>query len=194
MSHTRLSFLGLLILTACTASPAPAPVSHPLSERLQNPLFAEQYWSDQAEHMADFVRNKDPLLKDGVKKAAVDAARTKALQKLDEVRASMKTGRRGSFLIATESIQGSALLLNNTLYFSALFACFPNPETHVYLSSVIDPRDAAFPDPTAFDAGALQSPYGDQTYVLPESQKNKRFNTVVIYDKSLNRIMGFAQL
>lgn len=186
------SLLSLLILSGCRGESSTR--SRPLSDRLQNPLFAEQYWSEKAEHMADFIRNEDPITKDAVKKAVIESERADAVAKLEEVRKSMSSGRKGALLIATEPIQGMALLLNNTLYFGSTFLAYPNPDTYVYLTTIVDPRDTTFPDATSYQVGPLQSPYGEQEYVIPESRSDPRFKTVVIYDKKLDRILGFAQL
>lgn len=184
------TFLCTLILTGCGAGGS----SQTLSDHLANPLFAEQYWSEYAEHMADFIRAEHPFTKDAVKKATIESQRVLALQKLEEVRAFMEDGRKGSFLVAEEPIQGTALLLKNTLYFSPMFLAYPNGDVRVYLTTIVDPRDGAFPDATAYEVGSLQSPYGAQHYSIPENRMDARFRTVVIHDKKLERIIGFAQL
>jgi len=66
---------------------------------------------------------------------------------------------------------------------------------HVYLTNAVDPRDVAFPDPSAKDIGLIASPYGAQSYALALTPDElKKYRTVVLLDRELNRIYGFAQL
>ncbi len=74
----------------------------------------------------------------------------------------------------------------------------PGPEVYVMISTILDPRSESgasiFPDASAVNLGRLQTPYGAQTYVIPEASKDTVFRTVVLWDKRLERVMGFAQL
>src|SRR3989338_6372868 len=51
-----------LLLASCTAATS-GPIGMPLQERLHNPLVADRYWGEMAEHMADLVRFEDPITK-----------------------------------------------------------------------------------------------------------------------------------
>lgn len=65
----------------------------------------------------------------------------------------------------------------------------------MYVSNAVDPRDVNFPDDTAIDLGQLESPYGMQRYSVPGAEEEvQQYRTVVLFDKSLERIYGFAQL
>jgi hypothetical protein len=158
---------------------------------MNNPLVAEQYWSELAEHMADFSRNKDPILKNELQASYIEEQRKRGLDMVGSVREKMEEGMRGGFHPVAEPVLGVALVLENKLYFSPTFLTFPNPQAHVYLSSVVDPRDVKFPDPSAMDIGSLLTPYGAQSYTIDPSLRPR---TIVIYDRRLERIIGFAQL
>ncbi len=190
-----LSFTALLLIAACASAPS-GPIGMPLQERLHNPLVAERYWGELTEHMADLVRFQDPITQDAVKMAVIDEARLRALDRVAEARALKNEGISGMFLQPTayETAMGEALLRGNTLSFGVSFLTNPNPSVHVYLTVVIDPRDAAFPDSTSLDLGLLQTAFGAQEYAIPEGKNSPSFRTVVLYDTTLDRLIGFAQL
>lgn len=189
-----LSALTLVSLAACTAAPQ-GPLAMPLQERMRNPLVAERYWSEMAEHMADFVRMADPIVKDSLKLAIIDAERLRALDRVAEARALKSEGISGVFLqVSRDTSMGEVLLRGNTLSFGTAFLVDPSPSMHVYLTTVVDPRDAAFPDATSVNLGALQTAYGSQEYAVPADEQNDKFRTAVLYDTKLERLIGFAQL
>ena len=184
-----------LLLASCTAATS-GPIGMPLQERLHNPLVAERYWGEMAEHMADLVRFEDPITKDEVKMAIIDGERLRALDRVAEARVLKNDGISGMFLQPTphETSVGEVLLRGNTLSFGSAFLSDPNPSVHVYLTTVTDPRDATFPDATSIDLGALQTAYGAQEYAIAAGKENTAFRTVVLYDTQLERLIGFAQL
>lgn len=188
-----LTILSLLLLASCGAEPI-AGNTPSLQDRLRNPLFAERYWSEMAEHMADFVRRNDTLAKDPEKGPIIEAERVRALERVTEARERKDEGISGGMLPVEEDIIGQVLLRESTLYTSSDFLAYPNPSVRVYLSTAIDPRDVNFPDTTSVDLGSLQSPYGAQEYVVPEEKLRDDFASVVFYDTRLDRILGFAQL
>lgn len=190
----RISLLVLpVLLTACAASSG--PLSLPLQERLRNPLVAEQYWSDMAEHMAEFTRQRHPLLQEPLKAALIEGERLGALERVAAARELKAEGVSGVFKTSTllEDIGGEALLRGGTLSFGPSFFVLPGPSVHVYLTTMVDPRDAMFPDATSVGLGLLQTAYGSQEYGLPEGAP-EGLQTVVLYDTKLERIVGFAQL
>jgi hypothetical protein len=184
-----------LLLSACTATPS-GPVSLALQERLRNPLVAERYWSDMAEHMADFTRTQDPIMKDDLKAGIIDDARVRALARVEQARAIKKEGLQGLFKTQNlaEDTHGEALLLKDMLYFDTTFLIYPNPSVHVLLSTMVDPQAPGFPDSSALDLGELQTAYGAQQYQIPEGKADPGFRTVALYDMQLQRLIGFAQL
>ena len=191
------SYLLLLTLglAACASSPS-GPLSLPLQERLRNPLVAERYWSDMAEHMADFTRNNDPIMKDPVKAAVIEDERLRALERVDYARSLKKEGISGIFqaIYPSENAMGEALLRGTTLSFSSTFEILPGPAIRVYLTTAGDPRDVRFPDASALDLGLLQNAFGSQEYAIAQDKLNPSFLIVVLYDKNLNRVVAFAQL
>jgi hypothetical protein len=80
------------------------------------------------------------------------------------------------------------------LYLSSDFVSKPGTNLHVYLTTVVDPRDGSFPDPTAIDLGAIQTVYGAQQFAVPKQEKPELLRTFVLWDKGFNRLYGFAQL
>ncbi len=194
MKHPLSLALLSLLLASCTAATS-GPHSLPLQERLRNPLVAERYWAEMAEHMANFVRLKDPMMNDPAKAAVIEAERTRALDRVAQARKLKHEGMIGLFAKpAGEDTEGEVLLRGNTLSFGTSFLSYPNPSVRVYLTTIIDPRDAQFPDDTSIDLGPLQTAYGPQEYAVPEGQMNEEFRTAVLYDTKLERLIGFAQL
>lgn len=190
------AILSLTALLASCSAATSGPITLPLQERLRNPLVAERYWSDMAEHMANFVRMNDPLSKDPVKAAIIDGERQRALERVAQARALKKEGVSGVFLNPTpgEDTMGEALLRGSTLSFGPSFSVDPNPSVHVLLTTVVDPRNVEFPDKTSIDLGLLQTAYGSQEYAVPAAKTNPDFRTAVLYDTQLSRLVGFAQL
>ncbi|MSR87161.1 hypothetical protein EXS70_03255 [Candidatus Peribacteria bacterium] len=198
MSMTKKSVLSLLavgLLAGCVPA-ASGPISMPLQERLRNPLVAERYWSELAEHMADFIRTKDPIMEDPIKLSIIDSERLRALERVANARTIKDEGTIGLLKPAmfNEDAFGEVLLHGRTLYFSSTFEIKPNPSAYVYLSTNVDPRNGAFPDPTAVNLGALQTAFGPQQFEVPESATIKDLRTVVLYDTRLQKLIGFAQL
>ncbi len=161
---------------------------------MENPLVAERYWEELTDRMTMLVINKDPILKDPAKAALIDRIKNDALAKAKEQTRLMRNGLSSSFQTVAQQTDGLALLLRNTLYLSSDFATYPGPSLHLYLTSMVDPRDSAFPDTSARDLGVMQSPYGAQAYDLGEDPKMSTYRTVVVYDTELGLIYGFTQL
>jgi hypothetical protein len=161
---------------------------------MDNPLFAERYWADIVEHMADFIRSGHALYKDPVTAAVIDAQKNRATARLTEVRKKKEAGLTGSFAKEIDDILGSVLLLNGTVYFGTDFLAYPEPDQHVYVTTITDPRETSFPDATSVDLGELESPYGAQQYVIPAERVDPRFRTVVLYDRQFKTILAIAQL
>lgn len=191
-----LTSLALLPVLASCSGASVSSLNLPLQERLRNPLVAERYWSDMAEHMADYTRTEDPIMKDGLKAGIVEGERVRALERVAQARTLKKGGISGVFLTPTthESVDGEVLLRENTLSFGTTFSTIPNPSIHIFLTTVVDPRDVPFPDKSSIDVGELQTAYGPQTYVIPQEKIVPGIRTAVLYDTRLSRIIGFAQL
>lgn len=189
MKNARFLLLfSTVLLTAC-GSPKNGGVS--LQENLQNPLFAQRYYEDMAGQMVTFVLNKDSILKDDAKKAAVDAARSDATKRAGDA-LNIKQQGRTAFLISEQGLsEGNVLILKDTLYLGPDFLVSPSPSMHLYLSDITDPRLASFPDTTAVDLGLVQNPYGAQSVELPKNDVSYR--TVVLWDTKLKMVYGFAQ-
>jgi hypothetical protein len=184
--------LSVLFLTACNGGVALSPT---MEEQLKNPLYAEQYWSHMTDRMVTIIINEE-FKDDAGKLAEVDKVRQESLEKAQAMTKRRGEGIYGSFVPVKETTQGIALAVDNMLYLNPDFFVYPGPALHVYLSTVLDPREGTFPDDTAIDLGIIQSPYGAQMYQTPSVKLlgEGAIRTVVLYDKLLGRIYGFAQL
>jgi len=160
---------------------------------MQNPLVAERYWSDLVDRMVEIQLHADPA-QDAAAVAAADEVRRDALAKQQEASALKRNGKLGSFIAMKEATEGWALLMPTTLFLSSDFVTYPGPSLHVYLSTSVDPRDGQFPADTDTDLGLLPTPYGEQAIVLPAGFKTDAIRSVVLYDTTLKRLYGFAQI
>lgn len=176
-----------LMLTACTGATA-------LDNHFENPLYAEWYYQDLVDEMVELVLREDPLTKDEKKLSIIDDTRRNALQLQKEAEAQQNEGLMGGFVSDIATTRGEALLLENMLYLGQDFDTIPGPSLRLYLTTAVDPRDAAFPDETAIDLGALKNAYGAQAYALPENDEEVNYRTLVLWDEKLERLYGFAQL
>ncbi|MDD5026541.1 MAG: DM13 domain-containing protein [Candidatus Peribacteraceae bacterium] len=191
--HTALKRLCILfvvpaLLAGCSAT---RPT---LNDHLNNPLFAERYAEELVNRMTELEIQKDPLIEDVEKKAIIDQVREQWMERAKKARDVQREGMTGEFAEMKEYVRGRALLLGKTVYLSTTFESEPGPSLHFYLTTMVDPRDVAFPDPTAVDLGLLQSPYGAQTIAVPEAKDSSLYRTLVLWDASLERLYGFAQL
>jgi len=192
------SFALTLVLGSIALAGCSSPVSDNQADLLKNPLYARYYYQDQADMMANYNIQNDPILKDSEKKGVIESVRTRALEHLQNANAKINAGRRGSFVSDTDYAAGNALLADGTLFFGQDFNTLPGPEVYVYASMLLDPRDGSgsvlFPDESAVNLGPLKPPYGAQTYGVPADHKDKAFRLVGLWDKRLGRLLGFAQL
>lgn len=185
--------LPLLSLAACgTKSNEGATVT--LEQLLENPLYAEQYYDELLDRMVNLEIQQDPLLEDGGKQSFVDDTQRDALTKAKEATAKQREGSMGTFVPVKEEPMGETLYVDNVVYVGPTFTTPPGPTLSIYLSTLVDPRDAAFPEEQALDLGRLESPYGAQRYSVPPVENPLLYRTVVLYDKKLERIYGFAQI
>ncbi|MFA6038796.1 MAG: DM13 domain-containing protein [Candidatus Peribacteraceae bacterium] len=193
LGRLSLLFALLLPLAACTARPTTEVQSVRREDLMQNPLYAERYWDELTERMVDILlREKDTL--DAGTLAAVDEVRREALQHAQEESLSKQGGKLGSFVSMKETVGGLAFLHGRTLSLSPDFLTSPGADLRLLLTTMLDPRDGVFPDETSVDIGRLESPYGAQEYLLPESVKTEELRTVAVFDARLKRLYGFAQL
>lgn len=189
MTYSRLALIGssFLILSACGAAK-----SAELTDLLKNPLYAEQYYDAQTEHMVDLLINSGALLKDESIKSAIDKTRLEGVRLAKEATSLQAKGKMGVIMSDTSEAGGEVLLLNGVLYLGPEFLLSPSVNVHVYLSSVLDPRDGVFPDETAVDIGPVNTTFGATSYNVAVDTEHLR--TFVLYDNTLKRILGFSQL
>lgn len=180
-----------LFLVGCTGQKRENPT---LDAHLKNPLFAEWYYEELVQRMVELEIKQDPLLQDASKKAIADSTRKDALQKAKEASKKQLQGMFGSFISVLEYVKGEALYLDDHVYFGPDFSSTAGISVHVFLTTTVDPRDVAFPDETAIDLGPLESPYQSGTYDVPPVEDPLLYRTMVLFDTSLGRIHGFAQL
>tara|TARA_Y100000310_G_C20496620_1_gene721862 strand:+ start:395 stop:979 length:585 start_codon:yes stop_codon:yes gene_type:complete len=161
---------------------------------LNNPLYLEQFSEQMVDRMTNLEILQDPLLEDEAKAAIVDATKVKWLKAAKESRKQQRNGIKGTIIPMKEYVEGEVLYYNNQLHLAPHFVTAPGPNLHVFLSMTIDPRDVQFPDETALDLGQIIVPYGAQSFAVPTVDEPKRYRSVVIWDSSLDRLYGFAQV
>lgn len=189
MKKTIVLCLGSMLLAGCSPE-----LSVQLQDRLKNPLYAEQYYDLLLDRMVDLKIREDPILKDSAKAAVIEDTRLSALMRTKEANTAQREGMLGAFISGVEEAHGEALLTESALYLGPTFETYPGPSLHVLLTTVVDPREGIFPDPTSVDLGAIEDPFGAQTFSVPKLENASAYRTVVIWDTKLERIYGFAQL
>ena len=137
---------------------------------------------------------KDPIMEDESKKDFIKSEKQKWLTKAKNATIEQLDGKSGHFIKWKEFTMGEVLFTYPKLYLGPTFETTPGPNLHLYLTTEVDPRDVEFPDETAVDIGVPLSPYGAQTYEVPELEDPSLFRTAVLWDKKLERLYGFAQL
>lgn len=170
-----------------------------LQDQLRNPLYAEFYYDDLTEQMVNLALQEDPLLEEPKVRATVDRTRTRSLQHANLAEKAQNKGIRGGFISDRGLTSGDALLLDNALYVGPTFNAAPGPSLTMYLTTLIDPRDAAsFPDPTAVRLGTVKNQYGAHSYAVPTQPAatgtGAGLRTAVLWDDDLGMLYGFAQL
>ncbi len=165
-----------------------------IDQQNQNPLVASRYGDELADTMANLVIQNDPVTKEPGMQQIIEKEIARGKSIGINAREAQAQGTKGQIIALKESVIGSVLLLSDTLYFSSDFEVNPGPDLHVYLTTIVDPRDDAFPDATALDLGTVQSSYGAQQYQVASSIDPVKMRTLVVFDKTLKRIYGFAQL
>lgn len=185
----------LVLALGLTLAACKAPLPPEAKDRLQNPLYAEYYYDELVQTLVDVeLKKADIVAKDARMKALLDEERRAGLAKAEEATDRQDMGTRGMLVQAEAFAQGEALLLDNTLYFGPEFNIAPGPEIHLYLSKVVDPRDAeTFPTAEDIDVGVLISPYGVQQYATPDLDPAE-YRTLAFYDTRLKMLYAFAQL
>jgi len=193
-SMKKLPIILAMTLTACTQSLQEPSHTESLDSRLSNPLFAEQYYEALVQRMVELAIQEDPILEDESKALIIEKARRDGLKKSNAAEQKQLPGNFGEFVGAKEFTRGAALYVKDMLFFGSGFETDPGPKLHIFLTTIVDPRDVTFPDETAMDLGLLMSPYGAQRYAVTPVENPTLYRTVVLYDKALERVYGFAQL
>lgn len=189
--HISTITLSTLLLAACSSQ---ATEITSLEDRLTNPLFTERYAEELVDRMVEFKIQGDPILEDEDKAEAIEDARKKWLEIARNARKRQREGFIGFLITVKEPVKGEVLYVDNTLYTDTTFTVAPGPNVHIYISTVVDPRDVEFPDESAIDIGKLQSAYGAQRYSVPLVEEPQLYRSVVLWDKDLERLYGFAQV
>ncbi len=190
MKKSIIFCLGTLLLAGCGSS----RISAQLQERLKNPLYAEQYYDLLLDRMVDLKIKEDPMLKNAKKAKVVEDTRLAALMQTREANTAQRQGTIGNLISSSEEVGGEVLLTDSSLYLGPTFETYPGPSLHVLITTVVDPREGTFPDPTSIDLGAIEDPFGAQTLAVPTLENLTAYRTVVIWDTKLERLYGFAQL
>lgn len=185
--------LPLLTLSIVLASCATNNTTT-LERENANPLTAQQYGEELADTLANLIIQKDSITKDAATVERIQSSIQDAKSIADAAQERMQQGMAGALLRVKAVVEGYALYLHDTLYFSPDFYTKPGPDLHVYLSKAVDPRDGTFPDASAIDLGPLQRIEGAQEYAVPSQKNPKEFLSVALWDRSLGLLYGFAQI
>lgn len=189
LPRTRIGISALLILGGCI------PVGQDASDNLmENPLYAKRYYDELAENLVSLSIHNDPLLQEKGKEKKVERARHDALTNAQEAERRQRSGTQGAFIPIEEYARGRALLIGNNLYLSTDFEVLPGLSLHLFLTTVVDPRDGVFPDPDAVDIGPLKNMYGAQEFPIQLPKDPILYRTLVLWDTTLERLVSFAQL
>lgn len=178
----------LLVLTACSTGETS------ISEQNSNPLTASRYGDELADTMANFIIRNDLVVSNPDMRALIESEIERGKDIAAAARDIQSEGALGAIIGLKASTTGFALYHENTLYFSSDFSTNPGASLHVYLTTIVDPRDIDFPDSTAIDLGALQAVYGPQQYSVPSQKEEDKLRTVVLFDTKLRMVYGFAQI
>ncbi len=185
---SALLLLSPLLLIACSRAPT---VGEDLAQKLENPLYARKYYSEQMDYMVSLIIKNDPQAMSGATAKMIDDTRITSLDHARAAGARELEGPRGSFAGPMNETQGDVVLLGNTLYIGPNFYTSPGLQIQMMLTGT-DPRAGTFPDETAVDLGPLKDAFGAHSYDVPPEALNLR--TVVLWDKKLGRLFGIAQL
>lgn len=180
--------LGSCFLVACNSG------TTSIAEQNRNPLTASRYGDELADSLANLIINDSPVIKEPGMQDLVTKEIARAKEIAADARILQREGMMGVLIPVDGQTTGYALYLDDILYFSSDFEIKPRLSIHVYLTTTVDPRDAAFPDPTAIDLGMLQTTYGAQKYAVPRQDESELLRTLVLWDETLKQIVGFAQL
>lgn len=190
LSSAAVLFAVTAVLAGCTGKQQGMSIK----KHLENPLFAERFAESMVDRLVEIEILKDPIMEDSSRKAYVEEERKAWLEVARDAREKQRMGTAGNIVSINEYAKGDMLYVEDRLYFSTLFEVDPLPALHVYLTTIVDPRDVAFPDETALDLGGIQTPYGAQTYDVPAVDNPLLYRTVVLWDKELGRLHSFVQL
>ncbi len=179
-----IALLSVLLLSACGNQ----------GDIAGNPLVRTQHDEELADSLANIIIQKDPLADDPSTRAILENGIAEAKKSLAATQTLKRGSISGPFIPLYESVQGWALFQNGTLYLSSDFQSRPGLDLHLYLTTLVDPRDAAFPDITAVDLGRIEYPYGAMTLKGPTGDAAKNLRSLVLWDAKLKRLHGFVQL
>ncbi len=165
-----------------------------LDDALLNPLTASQYGDALAGSLANLIINKDAIVatKGMEEKIQKEIAAAKVIARVGKER--QNSGAWGAFISDDDAVTGIGLYVDDMFYLSPSFEVNPLPETHLYLTTIVDPRDVTFPDVSAIDLGIIHSAFGAQTYAVSKQEKPELLRTAVLWDATFKKIIGFAQL
>ena len=183
MKNISLTLVGcLLILASCT------------TESGGNLLVRIQRSEELADGLASLIIHKEPIVEEPGMRDYIQREIIRAKQQLAEAHDARRGGMFGFFTPVKSGMGGSVLYKDGRLMFSTDFYSTPGPDLHLYLTTVVDPRDVAMPDVTAVDLGRLEYPYGALTLPVARLDDPERFRTVALWDVKLKLLYGFAQL
>lgn len=188
------SFLPVIVALTLIFSGCMNANTTSITQENTNPLTATRYGDELADSLANLIIQNNPIvekegIKDRIQKEIEDAKKIS-----QDANKRLSGAMMGPLLAMQMDAVGYIAYVRDTLFLSSDFYSKPGPNLHVYLTTVVDPRDVEFPDPSAIDLGVIQSPYGAQQYQVPSQDDPTMLRTFVLWDQGLNLLYSFAQL
>lgn len=182
-----------LILAGCSSNVQSMDVRNYYN---QNPLAREETETAFGQVMVNMIVGEKAELQKNDLFNEVDRMRLEAGKRIEEATKERKNGLLGQFVPHKQRTAGFVLLRpkEGVIFTGTTFESDPGPDLHLYGSTVQDPRSEAFPDTEAKDLGTMGFTYGALTMHFDPKLWNNDFRTLILYDKKLKRVYGFAQL
>lgn len=183
--------LAFLIAPVVLAACGEARVAYPEREDIyRNPLYVYAENSLRVQYITN-LEMKEPSMS-----GALKTPKLQALRAAQDSQTIIQEGWLGTFVRGVDDeVTGGVVLVDGWLHIGPSFVMAPGIDVRVYLTKAIDPLEGAFPDDTAIEVGPLVKALGLQSLPLDESiPLDGTYRTVVLYDRELNRLLGFAQL
>jgi hypothetical protein len=158
---------------------------------LSNPLYAISAHDETITAITDLQITTDKT-QSGSLVDTMEKAKEREFSLSRAAKQQRDAGLFGAIIPVTGSAAGDVLVGTDRLWTGPDFYITPGMDVHVYLSGLVDPRDTPFPSLSDIDLGTLPSTFGPLTIAVPPTTIDVR--SVVFWDATLNKLLGFAQV